>query len=232
LLGDHRTLILDKSGISANYPDTSMAHYEFSPSGVDLSFNGRDGSTEGGAIYAPSRVQGGLTIPDSSGNGLFNIPSGAFHGVFDFTVVTWCKLNNYGTAGSTYRGLLTVDNPSNYEIGLTYVTNAPNQDQWLYYIKNAPGAYYSADAGFNNGSYHHIAFTRSGTNLHYYRNGSFIETAAGVSSVTISGIGSSYIGTQLKLAGRGWDGQIDDFRFYGRALTGSEIRSLYNGGYV
>lgn len=119
-------------------------------------------------------------------------------------------------------------------------------DQWFEFIKNS-----SKDTRMPkvlNGQWHHLAFTYDETNskLYTYIDGALFQgTRSDVTDVTNNGaprgklaftnINGLTIGGPSKVANtaNSWmgnfDGSIDQFRLYGKALSAAEVAALYNG---
>ncbi len=77
------------------------------------------------------------------------------------------------------------------------------------------------------GKWTHLAGTCDGSNLRLYVNG---VLAAGPAAVTNSPVDDYVrIGSDV-VAGRLWNGVIDEVRVYDRALSGAEVKRLYNLG--
>jgi len=87
-----------------------------------------------------------------------------------------------------------------------------------------------SNAVVNNGNWQHGCQVVDSTNIYLYINGSLDKTQA--LSGTKSGLtGTGVIGHRsIGTDGANFDGTIDDVRIYNRALSASEIKSLYNLG--
>lgn len=90
---------------------------------------------------------------------------------------------------------------------------------------------------FPTGSWQHVAFTYDGTTHRLYRNG--VQVAALTTTTTLvrsSGVVSfgaktGNTGTAPDTGSPGyWDGRLDDFGFWNRALSAAEITEIYNAG--
>ncbi|MBK7801803.1 MAG: VCBS repeat-containing protein [Chloracidobacterium sp.] len=100
---------------------------------------------------------------------------------------------------------------------------------------NAPGKLYfyghSADlAGTTTilpNTWYHAAVTFDGTTLKLYLNGQLENQAAMTLNTVLESHGLSM---GYRIGGAYWNGQIDEPAIYGRALTDTEIRSIYDSG--
>ena len=78
-------------------------------------------------------------------------------------------------------------------------------------------------------SWQHVAVSWGSLGILLYRNGILVDTDTYTGGVVSSGK-NLYIGNVQDIAGRFWDGLIDDVRIYDVALSASDIRALYGGG--
>ena len=83
--------------------------------------------------------------------------------------------------------------------------------------------------GFENGTYHHIALSISGTTHTLYLDGSAVainSNAGNIFSIYKSAIQNLYIGCAGDLS-YGYTGIIDDFKIWNRALPDTDINAIY-----
>ena len=81
---------------------------------------------------------------------------------------------------------------------------------------------------FNDNNWHHIAFVWDGTGTKLYLDGRCVKTLSSVTgTIDTSGSATLRIGEGGWIGADDWIGQIDDARVYNRALTESEVYSLY-----
>ena len=76
--------------------------------------------------------------------------------------------------------------------------------------------------------WNHVAFTYDGTNVYFYVNG--VSSAPIAQSLYDFDLGTLAIGCNLiggSTTQPSFDGGIDEFRIYNRALTASEIQAIY-----
>ena len=84
-------------------------------------------------------------------------------------------------------------------------------------------------ADFGTG-WHHLAMVIGNTGVPtLYKDGVLVGSYAGANSSVPSG--NTLFGGSNTAAVRWFDGNIDDVRFYNRALTAAEVLALYNGGW-
>ena len=80
----------------------------------------------------------------------------------------------------------------------------------------------------STGLWNHAAFTHDGTVLRLYLNGFEVASADLVGSVDVDPTVTVSVGSQPG-GGRNFDGFIDDVRIYRRAISESEVESLFGG---
>src|SRR5207244_11338152 len=85
------------------------------------------------------------------------------------------------------------------------------------------------DGQYTDGQWHHIALTRSGATLIRYIDGVAVGTSNYSDPIDLSGGNNNYLG---KYAGNNffWNGQIDEVEVFNRALTATDVASLYIAG--
>jgi hypothetical protein len=89
------------------------------------------------------------------------------------------------------------------------------------------GDVYSTTSSWNEDGWYHIAGTYNGTECRIYVNG-VRESTAGCSGEIADFTEDIYIGAQPPLAGRAFNGTIDQVIVYGRALDPEDIKGLYD----
>jgi len=131
--------------------------------------------------------------------------------------------NNRGIAGKVE----SYDASSNWSWQIRY--GSPDSNQLGFQANDDGGGsvWVTAKQNLNNGTWYHIVVTFDGTNLKFYLNKNNTDSDVLVGNIT-SNLNKLLIGNE------GWnncfDGQIDNFRIYNRALTQAEINALYNNG--
>lgn len=93
----------------------------------------------------------------------------------------------------------------------------------------SPGAAQATNSQLlNDNKWHHFVAVKSGNTALLYLDGGSPSTASG-SSLSATNSGNLRIGDDGTNA-RGFNGSVDDLRFYNRALTAEEVLRLYNMG--
>jgi hypothetical protein len=235
----------------AAYVDTGLqplTQYTYTVKARDKSFNQNETAVSGSASattpivsVAPSVVHwkfnegSGTAASDATGNGntgtLYNSPTwmtGKFGSALSFDGVNdYVYLNNLSTPVSGDASISLWLNYTGANTGL----RALNLGGWQVRFSggcvgwdNSGGPNtetYSTNA-YNNGQWHHVVFTRTGTNYKMYIDTMADKTGTGTAlSYTSLCVGAADAGTNFYI------GKIDDVRIYDYALTQSEINTLY-----
>lgn len=153
------------------------------------------------------------------------IPDASSLTVSNFSLVAWVYP---ASPSSGFQIIIVKGTHESYEMGLYNTTNA------LYMGAKIAGTWHGTPggpaAGMAANSWTFVVGTFDGATCRIYTNGvevlAYRTSAAGTLSSSSSpidvGIGANNVNQFL--------GRIDDFRLYNRALTDTEIKSLYNGG--
>jgi hypothetical protein len=124
--------------------------------------------------------------------------------LFDFVL-------GYNGGGNLNTGKLSVIVRDNNNVGTTIVT---------------------APTAINNSAWHHCVVTRTTAKLlTLYVDGASVATGTDTMTGALTpNLTNSAVGYEITAGGRGIVGSLDDFQIYNRALTSTEVTSIYNGG--
>ncbi|MCX6345096.1 MAG: family 43 glycosylhydrolase [Armatimonadetes bacterium] len=189
----------------------------------DSSGNGKNGSLINGPVWVSGKIGNALNF--DGGDDHVQLPNGLMSAINDFTICAWVKLDvnngwnrifDFGTGNSNYMFLSPSAGGGPLRYAITTTSNGSEQ------IVDAPSK-------LATGSWQHVTVTLSGTTCRLYLNGAQVgqNTAmtlkpSGLGTTTQTWIGKSQWGDPL------FDGLIDDFRIYNRALSTTEITQIYN----
>jgi DUF1680 family protein len=205
-----------------------VAWYRFDETGgtsaADASGNpsGGPATLVGGATFGAGRVGNALRLDGSSG--YVRLPSGLLANVGDFTVALWVNLAaatqwsrifDFGSGTSSYMFLTPRSSAGGIRFAIT--SSGAGAEQTI-----------NSAAPLATGTWKHVAVTAAGTTGILYVDG--VEAARG--SVTLRP--SSLVTTSATYVGRSQfandpflNGQVDQLRIYSRALSATEVRSLF-----
>lgn len=206
-----------------------LGYWQFNGNGFDASGNGNNVSLFGGAGYTGAGLFGqALNLDGVQGsyaqqpinNTAFDLGSG------DFTIQVWANLNSL----SNVSGLNPV---------LIEKFSGASGPGWVFYVQQG-----STIEFYSNGSlllnpyesitlhvWHNYLVQRIGNTLNLFFDGSLVATTSFSGSLGASP-NPLLIGAQNAEDGRNFtlDGSIDETAVWNRALSATEIASLWNGG--
>ena len=218
---------LTTAEISALYNSDMFAYYMFDETSgstvSDSSGNGRNGTANGGYSWVAGKTNNAISLDGSSG--YVSLPNGLVSSLNDFSIVTWVKLDNnymwdrifdFGTGTSNYMFL----SPQGGGGVIRYAINIGGGEQII-----------DGTAVLPTGSWQHVAVTLSGTTGTLYVNGAQVgqNTSMTLKPSSLGTTTQTWIG-RSQWADPYFDGLIDGFRIYARALSSTDISTLYNGG--
>lgn len=190
----------------------------------DSSGSGNHATVKGAATWAAGKLNRAISL--SGTDGYVQLPEGIVSRADSITVATWVKANSlsdyvrifdFGSGTGTYM-FLTPKVGNSMRFAITTGGNAPGQEQ----IINAPG--------LPTGVWKHVTLTMSGSTGILYVDG--VEVGRN-NNMTLrpSSLGqtkNNYIG-KSQYPDPYFNGLIDDFRIYSRALSAAEVAALAAG---
>ncbi|NOV03637.1 LamG-like jellyroll fold domain-containing protein [Paenibacillus planticolens] len=214
------------SAVSTAAEDSLLLHYKFDQtSGTtveDASNKGHNGTLMGGATWNTDGKLGGAVTLNGT-NGYVKLPDGILAGQNDVTIATWVKVNNNKTwgrvfdfgSGTTNWTMLTLRNGSGF---MEFSTTPEGGSKELVSGPTFP----------TSKIWQHVAVVKKGSKSTMYING--IEVASTATMPTLPSVlgntTQNYIGKSQYAADPYFDGGIDDFRIYSRALEVNEVMGL------
>jgi hypothetical protein len=175
--------------------------------------DGNNGTIQGDITFAPGIVGEAFS---SSGNGSVSIGNPANLQLQDFTIDAWVKLS---TTSLTGNGPAIVSYGSG---GYGFGVSGPSQcGTGQLFLTKVGTDHVCSTAAISDTNWHHVAVTKSGTTVVFYLDGT-----AGA-PITYSSVFT--FTTNLVVDG-GLPGLTDEVEFFNRALSASEIQSIFNAG--
>jgi len=217
-----------KQGYSRERPDLSSDLVGYWPlhdeNATDYSGNGNHGTLNGGVTTGVAG-KGGLQAMSFDGNDDYIDTSGIdFSGFSEFSVSVWVKLRS---TSSTVTVWSADENSSSSIIELQY-NNSADEFLWRVGDSSKNVGVYSNTSPSPKDWYHVVATTKENGNLKIYVNG------VNESSVSFGTLGNP--STNHALGRKEYDntqyleGNISNFRVYDKALSDSEVQTLYRWG--
>ncbi|HYH02590.1 MAG TPA: LamG domain-containing protein [Bacillota bacterium] len=189
---------------------------------MDSTGGGRN-ATLNGATWVAGKLNNAVNL--SGTNQYVSLPGGVVSNLNDFTVAAWVKLDQVSTwsrifdfgTGTTTNMFLTPTSGSAIRFAITTGGNGAEQQ-------------INGTAALPAGSWRHVAVTLSGNLGILYVDGVAVGRNANM-TLKPSSLGNTsrnYLG-RSQYSDPYLDGQLDDFRIYDRALSGTEIQALMGG---
>jgi len=172
------------------------------------------GTLNGDPTWTTGRLDGALDL-DGSGDYVSLAPIGPLAGD-DFTVQTWLRVD---TSAGVWNPVLMQHDLSNNGCYF-YVSNKRPS---FYIIAGSSFAQAASSEELNANQWYHVAATNDGSDLKMYVDG---QLKASGSSTGFTGVNyNAYIGCE-PVSLLYYNGLIDDFRIYNRAVSASEYQNL------
>jgi hypothetical protein len=201
----------------------------------DSSGNGNHGTLVGGTAgtsFVAGKVGTALALA-KAGSGYVSVPTAVFANAKDITIATWinsttsqiwsrvldvgvnAKIANNTATGTHYLNLVPKTNGTNLIFGIS--KDGYNNEQQL--TTAAPAL----------GTWKHVAVVLGGGQGSLYIDGAAVANSSTVllRPADLGTIDYAYLGKSQFSNDPNFDGQIDEFRVYGRALSAAEIQALY-----
>ena len=226
--GSRTSAKVDVRVVKPNVPEQGLvAWYPFNNNANDAGNNNYNGSLMSGAT-----ANGFLTIGPNATDAL-SLPNQVLNGLNDFTISGWLRMGRTGDAFEPF--WVSCSNGSNHNF--LYILYSNSRNRWEIAID---GAVYSfpTNIQMKDLKWHHVTVIRSGALARLYIDGSEIGTGISVKTLTLNVANNGLIigQDQDALGGafqafQAWAGDMDNLRFYNRALSAAEIQQLANEGH-
>jgi hypothetical protein len=210
----------DKIGVTDYFADSSgYALYQMTGNLNDTA-GVRNGTNTASITFTSTGVKsagyGQMAVFNGSSNygTLFTKPSGNFSSSCWFKTTTSGRYI-FGDVGGAYNIAWTTYLSSTTQV--THVIDAPGGPTY-----NVSGTV--ASGTLTDGNWHHLVITESGSTITIYIDG---VSAGSGSANNRTGVNTIKLGS-YDGSGSFWNGNIDQVRFFSKALSGAEVTSLYN----
>lgn len=184
------------------------------------------GANHGSLLSAVQRSGGrsGNAIKlDGTANSYATLPAGIVSSLNDFTIATWIKMD----AKSNWMRVFDFGTGTATHMFLTVQAGAANAMRYAIKNNNSAEQQVSYTYTLPLNSWTHFAITQSGNICRMYINGALAATNTNVTfkpstlgNTTLNYLGKSQFNDPI------FNGSIDDFRIYSRALEASEIAEI------
>ncbi len=183
----------------------------------------------GGTGYAPGLVGDAFQLDGLAGgqDDRVALPPGAVNGLHDLTLEMW--VNTQDDEAALFSGASNLEPFTDNELVLYQGTGGT-----IGFMKQEHTGF--LPVFLNDGAWHHVAFTRSGSLGTLYIDGAVVDARGFPAGAFEIGHGGLMLGQEQDcLAGcldptQAFDGLIDEVSIYERALSDAEITSLFDAG--
>ncbi len=200
---------------------------------IDSSGNNNHGTAMGGATTVTSGRVGRAGSFDANEDQYIEIPHSddlEMSTGNQVTVAGWIKQNNPPPPSKDWVTLLSKSDKS-YALQLDYRNNQGKQGEPRFTIYDGPNSWRSVDANepIQPGIWYHLAATFDGENVRIYVDGN-LQNDQNTASQIISSNLPLYLAHNSGATNenRYFDGMLDEFKIFDKALTSQQIRTLYN----
>ncbi len=222
----------DTSGLIYAYkPGVSIPRNVFVDDGyvrevqtVDSTPNGNNGIVHGTSYTTDRKGQANGAMSFDGVDEYIEIPDSTLLDITgDMTISAWSKLT-----GNTAYTLVSKRDTSDYTAPyqLWYGTGSYNYRPAFNLGEGSSAAHAQSSTDYNDGAWHHIVGTISGDNVKIFVDG--IEKGSDIFSGTRQTNNESLKIGRYSSVGSYYTGNIQDVRFYDRALSLAEIQGLYD----
>jgi len=193
-------------------------------------------STIGTPTFVTAEVSQGMKFDGASG---YRIPDNAnlnFNPVSSFSYETWLRVDQVPTNTSVFLEKRNFPGPSGYVLGVEGTTAGPLAGH-LFVVIQSNGTVASLDSLVAaDGNFHHLAAVvdRTAQSLSLYVDG-VLQGSTAINAIgSLVNTGNLYVGINTQdFAGSTavpFNGVVDELTLYNRALTPSEVTSIFNAG--
>ncbi|MDA0723236.1 MAG: SUMF1/EgtB/PvdO family nonheme iron enzyme [Verrucomicrobia bacterium] len=194
-----------------------VAYYPFDGNASDMSGNGNDGTVNGATLGADRFGEAGKSY-DFDGNDYlsFGDKQDFDMGTGDFTISAWIKTSSSSRGEITNKGSNVSNTGYNTFVMPSGVLAIEIHDNYAAF----------STATVNNGQWRHAVGMRDGDNLNLFVDGVADGSRTGVNNYEVSASNQFYVGSR-EATSPFFNGSIDEFRVYNRALSANEVTALY-----
>jgi autotransporter-associated beta strand protein len=193
-------------------------------SASDSTGHGWNGALLNGAGWGVGKFNNAMRL-SMSGSQYATLPFGIVNGMTDCTISVWIKpaslsswmrIFDFGTSTSNYM-FLTPQGGSGNRVHFGIVTPSISSEQYI-----------ESSSSISAGVWTHLAVTISGSTGTLYVNGvaSGTNNAMTVNPASLGNTFQNYLGKSQWSTDPYYDGLIDEFQIFGRALSSSEVAAL------
>ncbi|HYE64248.1 MAG TPA: Calx-beta domain-containing protein, partial [Pyrinomonadaceae bacterium] len=190
-----------------------------------------NGTLRGGATYITGKVGQAFSVNGSSDT--VSLPVGLRNAFSAMTIDAWVRPSSHGAATGGTFGWTIASNTDGGDGFALRILNGFIQSDLRLSSGDARHTFNQAQLPLNQWS--HIALTYDGSSVKAYLNGQLLESVPTTGTVkntnnpnTCPMIGNEPLFCDVQSGDFGFRGGIDEVEFFDRALSATEVQSLYN----
>jgi hypothetical protein len=202
-----------------------MASYEFDGNVTDGSPNGNNGTASNIEYVRDRKGNCNRAARFNGTNARVTVPNSASMQSPDrfFSYSAWIKIKDwYLSSGTKYAVIMAKTNTSNNGLFAAYINGTSNQLATRFGNGSVNHMY-----TFQLEKWYHITVTMDNGNARLYVNGSFISQSNYTKTANNDATLPMEIGREIPGNTEYFNGTLDDFRLFNRALTAPEVTMLY-----
>ncbi|MBC3758159.1 LamG domain-containing protein [Hyunsoonleella sp. SJ7] len=207
-----------------------IAHYPFNGNANDESGNSNNGIVNGATLTTDRHGNPNSAYTFDGVNDFIQVPSSNHNslGGSDFTISVWFK-SSTADEGVIWnkRNTSSCSQASGPTIGLSQTSQASG-NLLQYRVRSSNDYLLNSKEAVNDGKWHNAVLLRDGGRLSFYLDGQLEAEETISAGIDFSTTLDLYIGRTVYCSGNYFEGDIDDFRIYGKALSQNEIQILFN----
>lgn len=181
------------------------------------------GTLAGNTTFVTDPIRGQVASFDGNGD-YIDCGNNASLQTSDFSVALWFKSDRWTTLHDNYNGIIS--KRDDFFTSLDWeIYYDGNHDEIRTMTNNSYALFQHDDINPSLNTWHHLAFTKSGTTANIYIDG--ILKSTDLTNAIITTNATLRIGTiGLDRLNQAFDGYLDDVRIYDNALTQQEISQI------
>jgi hypothetical protein len=191
---------------------------------------GSGGSSGSGYAFGGGKVGNALTL-SQAGSGYVSLPAWIFSTTTDITIATWVKLNTLTVWQRLFDTGTNANLNQNTATGTSYATLFLKDLNNKFGLSSTQNGYGSAEQitadALPTGVWKHVTVVFSGGSAALYVDGTVVSMAGSFPPPQALGLNYAFIGKSQFGVDPFIDAQIDEFRVYNRALSASEIQTVF-----
>jgi uncharacterized protein (TIGR03437 family) len=167
-------------------------------------------------------------------NGYLQIPASPSLANQNFTWAAWVKPNGPGPNNDSYGSTIVEQDIDGYDLSVALFWRSSPDNRFVFVFGNTSTEMFTSTDTFTTGSFYHVAATYDGSVFRLFVNavaeGSFAEAKSVPYSTNPWDIGSAGLNGISVDYPRTLNGVVDEVQAFDRALSQSELESIYNAG--